>query len=386
MPEIVSWGELQAQGGALARDILGAWRDYSVAYWIEARMYAPDFIEERFAAKYRSWQAGRPRGTIAHYTGGPDGVLSAIWLAFNRSNDGSSCHGTFLQNHHPLAESMLQDAALLKRYLPTPVLQHGNLDVGKWGATWTNDTCLQFEVESLGLLDGACRRIVRRTHYEPATGCVRIGLHRWQKWRYDVLVSWVNLHRAIATVHGALAPEWVLPHSAVQLAKSDAGLAFPIEELRELICVPEVDDERTAVLAKQIARHPGVTLERPGHKLDLAAFDVLDLIEEEQHNLARHPRAGGEGRDSTDYTQQGVPAFVCRALRALGYYCPEHDEEGYGDFAVRTFQRASRASDGWGNLAVDGVAGKQTLTVLHRKLNQMGLVETAKSVEELQGG
>lgn len=399
---ILSWGALQANNAALAKELLKEWREYSVALWKALRGYSDERIEEAFAAKSTAWTQQHPHGTIAHYTGGPDGLLSALWLAFNTENDGSSCHGTFLQHrgsHHSVAEDLLTaDFPTLRRMLPAAAVQHGNLDVGKWGATWTNGTCLQFEVESLGRVDARGHRRVRGRTYS-ASSYTQIGDAYWQGWRMGTLASWVNVHRAIAAANDRMFDRrWVLPHSAVQLAKSDAGAAFPITHVRELIAEPLLDDEDTAAVFYDMLRHPGVDNTNHAHRVHLSGWDALDVIDSMAEREARReaviekmiPRGGGRPLELSDlrrHLHQATLAIVSGALRLLGYATAAdplrtllHGEAASDDLgvAVEVFQRASCASyrstsaTPWPRLVVDGVAGPKTLAVLLRKLRQMG--------------
>jgi hypothetical protein len=409
---IIPWGYLQADNNAVARQLLEEWYEFSVDYW--RTKYPMSRIIDAFADKYVSWVAGGPRGSTAHYTGGPDGVLSAIWLAFNKSNRGSSCHGTFMQRNRDNLLTQLHSGKypLLAMWMLKPALQHGKLDHGKWGATWTNDHCYQFEIESLGRLtsdgSGGFYRPSRGNKYLPPENLrdytLTIGAAHWQAWSLRTLVTWVNIHRAIASVHvadGAFKPERVLPHSAVQLAKSDAGLAFPMQALRLLICEPILDDEQTAALYEVSLRGaPGVvddTAEvQNDDPADVGVAEALDWLEDmqephEERHVSLNPHYYDEVLPRHDYDKpdswddEAVVSAASGTLMRLGYYqsaeysssymrpasAPPADEY-YFQKAVHAFQRASR-SKGWGRLTIDGDAGPKTLKTLHKKAKQMGL-------------
>lgn len=324
--------------------------------------------------KTRPFDYGHPVGIIYHYTGGPNGIASHRWGMENPANKETSWHATILDHRRLELDEILDKHPLVKRYLPATALFSGELDKGTHHATWANSRCFGIENENMGLL-----------HYRGVSGNkiysngkyiyrkdklpVLIRGTYWEPYTRAQLICNINIGRALRILYSSeglsnrFFPTWVLPHSCIDINKTDTGSAFPIHSVRDAVFT-------------DISLNDLIWLRNYGDRLPLTEADV------EIQSPSRYAFDSDSNRaDDTDeiYTykklaknNKGFSYHQCgenlkSSLMHLGYYIPSWgDAPSFYDFSTQIAVRMFQLSVG---LSVDGVVGDKTASAIISRLS-----------------
>lgn len=206
-----------------------------------------------------SWKQGGPRGAILHYTASGDWKGPVRWFnAFKAS----SAHAVVADRLEAAAAGLADDLPLVKA-LPATVIQCVPPSAAAWHATWVNGLCYGIENRNAGLVkrDGpgapwrhwpaAKGSTTEWTSAAPAIAGKSYApvsdTEGYEPYTKAQLVANVMLLRYVGAMRGGpLEPHLVLPHSAVQTNKLDAGPLFPIHEVRRLACISVGEDPNVA--------------------------------------------------------------------------------------------------------------------------------------------
>lgn len=195
---------------------------------------------------------GRHKGAILHYTASAGWKSPTKWFLMPE-NKASSAHVVVCDRLLAEAAGLADDLPLIKA-LPVTVIQCVPPTMAAWHATWVNGFCYGIENVNLGLVKRDNAKAPWR-HWPPAkTGAeewtslakypagkepVAVSDHEgFEPFTTAQLIANVMLLRFVGALGGGpLDPQLVLPHSAVQGNKLDAGPLFPIHEVRRLACI-----------------------------------------------------------------------------------------------------------------------------------------------------
>ena len=328
--------------------------------------------------KTRPWFDGiGPKGLIYHYTGGPDGIASLRWGNENKANTGSSWHVTCLDHELREVAKLKKDFPLVAQYLPVTAILHADVNKSTWHGNWTNANCFGIENRNLGRLsgkEGSYYRAAGSRRY-PVTG-ERVSHHNeipWESYTAGQLIANINIARMLYRWRGCkFDPTWVLPHSAVCWTKSDTGLAFPINQVRDAIFSPIEPELLTWIhyypAAKKI-QHVVTALDEP----------TLNQLRDENLIVIDDRRESGEWDKIVGTGWRDYLPFVRESLDRLGYHVDALEAgedpkelEPTLQAAVEIFQVSTRYRKGHSALKPDGIPGDGTLTSIKARLQNFG--------------
>jgi N-acetyl-anhydromuramyl-L-alanine amidase AmpD len=307
--------------------------------------------------KVRPWRDGRPQGVMFHYTAGVGWTESIRHLnGPNPPNKAASAQFFVLDRQLSAYVPFYAKYSELQ-ILPTMVLMLAPLDKSTYHGNWANDRCVGIENRNAGLLRERKGLVYwwpnQYTTLFPADlgkTAVRLDGKLWEPYTRDQLISNIILGQALGCLYQGLDPSWIIPHSAVNRDKLDAGRAFPMLFIRQAI----------------MEQAPIAELPWLSHYEQLQFMDNYDemtehFVGEQQDDEPFEP----EKCVASNHTEDVEVAQLM--LIQLGHHIDFGPQEQLSTrTAVLQFQRSV-------GITIDGSIGPETLAALRARLADFGL-------------